>query len=60
MNTFQIVPSSGGFKVVETSQEDCAIITRYFKTEAAAQIWIVKRATAANMADLAQWLRGRD
>lgn len=33
-----------------------SLINRDFRTEAAARIWIVRRVTIANMADLARWL----
>jgi hypothetical protein len=60
MNTYRMEPTAGGFRVTETSSDGQDIITRDFRTEAAAQIWIVRRATVANMADLANWLRERD
>ena len=57
MNTYRMEPTAGGFRVTETSSDGQDIVTRDFRTEAAAQIWIVRRATVANMADLAKWLR---
>jgi hypothetical protein len=56
MNTYRMEPTADGFRVTETSSDGRRIITRDFRTEAAAQIWIVGRATVANMADLAKWL----
>jgi hypothetical protein len=58
MNIYRIVPTAEGFRVIETSPDGRDIVTREFQTEAAAQIWIVRRATIANMADLAKWLLG--
>lgn len=58
MNTFRIVPVGDRFQVIETAPDGRVITTRDFQTEAAAEVWIVKRATVANMADLARWLRG--
>ena len=57
MNTYRMEPTAGGFRVVETFA-DGNIVIRDFETEAAARIWIVRRATVANMVDLARWLWG--
>ena len=58
MNTYRIVPTTMGFRVIETSPSGQEIITHDFQTEASARVWIVKRATVTNLADLARWLRG--
>ena len=58
MNAYRIVPTADGFRVVETSSDGQEVVTREFQTEAAARVWIVKRATITNLADLARWLRG--
>ncbi len=57
MNTYRMEPTAEGFRVTETSPEGETVVVRNFYTEAAAQIWIVRRATIVNMADLARWLR---
>jgi hypothetical protein len=57
MNNYRIVRVKHGFRAVEVSRAG-GEVTRHFQTEAIAQIWVVQRATAANLADLAQWLRG--
>jgi hypothetical protein len=56
MNTYRMETTADGFRVTETSSDGRDILTRDFRTETAAQIWIVRRATIANMADLAKWL----
>jgi DNA-binding SARP family transcriptional activator len=56
MNTYRMEPTADGFRVTETSADGRDIVIREFRTEAAAQMWIVRRATVANMADLAKWL----
>jgi hypothetical protein len=55
MNTYRIVRVANGFRAIEVSldgRED----SRHFQTEAVAQVWIVKRATVANWANLTKWL----
>jgi hypothetical protein len=58
MNTYRMEPTAEGFRVTETSADGSDILVRGFLTEAAARIWIVRRAMIANMADLAGWLWG--
>lgn len=57
MNTYRMEPIAGGFRVTETFA-DGNIDIRDFETDAAARIWIVRRATIANMSNLARWLWG--
>jgi hypothetical protein len=57
MNTYRMEPTVEGFRVFETSS-DGNTATRDFHTAATARIWIVRRATIANMAHLARWLWG--
>jgi hypothetical protein len=57
MNTFRIVRLEHGFQTIEVTS-DGHDVTRQFQSEAIAQVWVVQRASAANLADLAQWLRG--
>jgi hypothetical protein len=58
MSNYRIVRVAHGFRAIEVSL-DSREVTRHFRTEAIAQIWILKRATKANMADLTQWLNPR-
>ena len=55
MNTYRIVRMAHGFLATEATL-DGHEVARHFQTETIAQVWIVKRATVANMVDLAQWL----
>jgi len=58
MNIYRIARLAHGFQAIEVSL-DGREVTRHFRTEAVAQAWVVQRATAANLADLAKWLRGK-
>ena len=57
MSTYRIVPTAEGFRVIETSPDGQETIAHNFHTEAAARVWIVRRAAMANLVDLAKWLR---
>jgi hypothetical protein len=59
MNTYRMESTAEGFRVIETTPDGSNTVIRDFETEAAARIWIVRRATIANMGDLARWLWGK-
>jgi hypothetical protein len=49
MNTYRMEPTAEGFRVIETTPDGSNVVIRDFETEAAARIWIVRRATIANI-----------
>jgi hypothetical protein len=58
MSTYRIARVAQGFLATESSVDGREVICQ-FRTEAVAQVWVVHRATMANWADLAEWLKPR-
>jgi hypothetical protein len=60
VTTWRIVETVGGVNLIETPPAGKDVITRRFRTEVHAKVWLLDHLSMADLAELERWLRKSD